>query len=535
MYGKPWGTDGWHRQPLRNGWENALAKCVGSKPATPVRFRPAASCVRRALLASVALAFVTGASLASLQVPAAAAMPGFSPYLNPDLYYDPYDRPNPILRPRPIVRPQPELKSGLKPNPRQDLKPEPAKDFGVMPKGPLQIVVSIADQHVTLYSNGVRVAQGPVSTGVQGRPTPTGVFSIIQKDRFHHSNLYSNAPMPFMERITWSGVALHEGPLPGYPASHGCIRMTHDFAARLWQVARLGVRVIVARTDVLPVDLAHPRLFQPKPKPPEPPVAGNDPDKHALSSAPINFAQATTSSPDTASDQTAGKPMVAPDPAAAAPAVDALRGQVEMGRPAATARVPAPVAAAAGEPVGAATKPALADPSKPAPDAVDPVKATPMPTPLRARTADQPVRHTGTVAVFISRKEKKLFVRQGMEPLFDMPVEIEHPEQPFGTHVFTALGFADNGARMRWNLMSMAAEPRQLISAKIGPKVPPGSRAPEAYLPQTAAQVLDRIHIPQEASDRIGEILSPGASLVISDQGLGQETGEGTDFIVLTR
>jgi lipoprotein-anchoring transpeptidase ErfK/SrfK len=528
-------TDGWYRQPLWNGWENALAKSVGSQPATPARFRPAASSVRRTLLASVALACVTGASLTSLQVPAAATMPGFSPYLSPYLYYDPYDRPNPILRPRPVVRPEPELKSGLKP----DLKPEPAKDFGAMPKGPLQIVVSIADQHVTLYSNGVRVAQGPVSTGVPGRPTPTGVFSIIQKDRFHHSNLYSNAPMPFMERITWSGVALHEGPLPGYPASHGCIRMTHDFALRLWQVAKLGVRVIVARSEVLPVDVAHPGLFQPKPKPPEPPVAGDDPDKHALSSASVNFAQATTSSLDTASDQTAGKPMAATDPAAAAPvAVDALRGAVEMGRPAApgiTARVPAPAAAAAGEPVGVATKPALADPSKPAPDAVDPVKATPMPTPLKARTADQPVRHTGTVAVFISRKEKKLFVRQGMEPLFDMPVEIEHPEQPFGTHVFTALGFADSGARMRWNLMSIAAEPRQLTSAKIGPKVAPGSRAPETYLPQTAAQVLDRIHIPQEASDRIGEILSPGASLVISDQGLGEETGEGTDFIVLTR
>jgi hypothetical protein len=160
---------------------------------------------------------VTGASLTSLQVPPAAAMPGFSPYLSPYLYYDPYDRPNPILRPRPVVRPEPELKSGLKPGPKPDLKPEPAKDFGVMPKGPLQIVVSIADQHVTLYSNGVRVAQGPVSTGVPGRPTPTGVFSIIQKDRFHHSNLYSNAPMPFMERITWSGVAAG---LPGLARLH---------------------------------------------------------------------------------------------------------------------------------------------------------------------------------------------------------------------------------------------------------------------------------------------------------------------------
>ena len=129
---------------------------------------------------------------------------------------------------------------------------EPKKDpgFGEMPKGPLQIIVSIGSQKVTLYSNGQRVATGPVSTGVPGHSTPMGVFSIIEKDRHHHSNIYSGAPMPFMQRITWSGVALHEGALPGHPASHGCIRMSHDFAQKLWPVTKLGVRVIVARGDV---------------------------------------------------------------------------------------------------------------------------------------------------------------------------------------------------------------------------------------------------------------------------------------------
>jgi hypothetical protein len=178
-------------------------------------------------------------------------------------------------------------------------------------------------------------------------------------------------------------------------------------------------------------------------------------------------------------------------------------------------------------------KPTVADPSKGGQDAGDPAKSLPMPTP-RGQVADQPVRHTGTVAVFISRKEKKLFVRQGFSPLFDVPVEIEPPEQPLGTHVFTALGFTDNGTRMRWNVMSMPAEPpHQQIAAKIGLKA--NARPAEVYLPQTPAQVLDRIQIPQEVRDRIGEILSPGASLVISDHGLGEETGEGTDFIVLTR
>jgi lipoprotein-anchoring transpeptidase ErfK/SrfK len=495
-----------------------LLKSVGSKSAPPARFRYAASSVRGSLLGSAALVLVAG--LTSL--PAAAAMSGFSPYYyHPEPYFDPYETPNPIVRPNP----QPDLKAGPKPSPKTTLKPEPAKDFGAVPKGPLQIVVSIADQHVTLYSNGVRVTQSPVSTGVPGRPTPTGVFSIIQKDRFHHSNLYSNAPMPFMERITWSGVALHEGPLPGYPASHGCIRLTHDFAARLWQITRLGVRVIVARNDVIPADFADPHLFEPKPKPPEPAVGGNDPDKQAQASSPVSFAQATIADPQAASDLgppggTLAKPIdgVAPD---------ALRGTV-------SAVVAAAAPAAATEPP--AGRPALDDPPKPAaPDAIDPAKATPLPAPPRTRTIDLPVKHTETVAVFISRKEKKLFVRQGFEPLFDVPVEIAHPEQPLGTHVFTALGFSDEGAHMRWNVMSVAGEPpRQLLSAKIGPKAQAASRVEDVRVPQTATQALDRIQIPQEALDRIGEILSPGASLVISDQGLGEETGEGTDFIVLT-
>jgi lipoprotein-anchoring transpeptidase ErfK/SrfK len=106
------------------------------------------------------------------------------------------------------------------------------------PQGPLQIIISIADQRVSLYDNGALIARSSVSTGTQCHPTPLGVFSVISKQRWHRSNLYSAAPMPYMQRITWSGIALHAGVLPGYPASHGCIRLTNGFATRPWHLTK---------------------------------------------------------------------------------------------------------------------------------------------------------------------------------------------------------------------------------------------------------------------------------------------------------
>ena len=97
-----------------------------------------------------------------------------------------------------------------------------------LPKGPLQIIISIADQRASLFDNGTLIARSSVSTGMEGHPTPLGVFSVISKQRWHRSNIYSAAPMPYMQRITWSGIALHAGVVPGHPASHGCIRLKND-------------------------------------------------------------------------------------------------------------------------------------------------------------------------------------------------------------------------------------------------------------------------------------------------------------------
>src|SRR5215510_9846163 len=145
-----------------------------------------------------------------------------------------------------------------------------------VPQGPLHIIVSTAKQRVTVYANGTPVGRAPVSTGMPDHPTPMGIFTVISKSRWHLSNIYSGAPMPYMQRITWSGIALHAGKLPGYPASHGCIRLPEHFAARLWGLSKIGARVIIARDEVEPVAIAHPRLPVPKKpenKPADAPVA----------------------------------------------------------------------------------------------------------------------------------------------------------------------------------------------------------------------------------------------------------------------
>lgn len=136
----------------------------------------------------------------------------------------------------------------------------------VAPAGPVLVLVSLPDQRATVYRNGVRIGEASVSTGKPGFETPTGVFTILQKKREHYSNLYDDAPMPFMQRLTWGGVALHAGHVPGYPASHGCVRLPHEFAEKLFDVTSRGMTVVITeRADVAPM-LAEPTLFPPVPK-----------------------------------------------------------------------------------------------------------------------------------------------------------------------------------------------------------------------------------------------------------------------------
>src|SRR6202795_1422546 len=204
------------------------------------------------------------------------------------LYYwqdsDPgYYRPDPMAQPRrQKVRRQSVKKEAL-----------PEKETGAKPQGPLIISVSNEKQKVRIYDSNGFFAESPVSTGMAGHSTPMGVFSIIQKQKLHHSNIYSGAPMPYMQRITWSGIAIHAGVLPGYPASHGCIRMPMVFAMKMWNWTRMGARVVVTPGEMTPASFSHPLLVTQKvaPQPAADPQADAPPapksDKASEADTPI--------------------------------------------------------------------------------------------------------------------------------------------------------------------------------------------------------------------------------------------------------
>jgi len=485
-------------------------------------------------------------------------------------------------------------------------------------KGPLMVVVSIAKQQLTLYDDGVAIARSRISTGVPSHPTPTGIFTVIQKSRWHRSNLYSDAPMPFMQRITWSGVALHAGVVPGHPASHGCIRMPTDFAIRMWRTTGNGTRVVVVQNDIAPAAIEHPALFK-RIQPPAPPAE----------SAPSADARLRPSLETTASEVSARKAEPAPQPGTTPPApvaapsapvsgakrsdadapepvkvaeagaVTVVRGgRIETGvpdvdRPASEASTlrssrsvlvkevpPAQIASDEGQgdaardraeetPAAADSDPATASVSPPAsavpqasplspdpaPAAASPAASVPQPAsgtpaadPSVAPAADKPLLapipgeattlRKGPISVFVSRKERRLYVRKGFAPVFDVPVTIADAGKPIGTHVFTALELKSDGATMRWNVLTVPDGPQKPAPARSGrQKHKNGEPAAAAPLSPTAsaAAALERIAIPENAAARISALMTAGASLIVSDEGLGPETGKETDFVVLTR
>ncbi len=475
-----------------------------------------------------------------------------------------------------------EIKAGVRHKKKTHVSKEP---FGNIPKGPLQIIISINQQKLHLYSDGAHVADAPVATGVPDHPTPLGVFNVIGKERHHRSNIYSRAPMPYMQRITWSGIAIHEGVGVGHPASHGCIRIPHDFAVRLWALTRLGAGVIIARPELRPQEFSNPHLFVHKEQPPAPiptaALAAVEPTKTAqttddskttdaatpaIAPVPIGDVRSVISPLDStkpaaaAEDATGAKnpePAVKPVDTAEtdqreAAGKSADRNPVDpqaptttdVNTPAAAADrnpAPAPSSAPPAPEDGASAALGTAGTLRPAIDAA--LETVPMPFPKPAELAK--ARKRAPIAIFVSRKTAKIYVRQDFAPLFDAPISIEHPGRPLGTHVFTAMQFMADGATLRWTVVSLPGvqPPRAAQKAQSRPErdgkrkrrgEPVAESAPDPP-PETPHEALARIQIPQDAINRISALIVPGSSLIVSDQGLGEETGEGTDFIVVTR
>jgi lipoprotein-anchoring transpeptidase ErfK/SrfK len=554
-----------------------------------------------------------------------------------------------------------------KPRHRQGKSIEAPQKEATKPQGPLIIAISIEKQNLKIYDANGLFAETPISSGMRGHSTPMGVFSVIQKQKLHHSNIYSGAPMPYMQRITWSGIAIHAGVLPGYPASHGCIRMPMAFAVRMWNWTKMGARVVVTPGEMIPAGFSHPLLVTNKVVPQ--PIAANEPqpdtraaakaDKAAdadvtarpaiaeasgeprstvghfdgvkpvmgeasattplreqthtadagalpTTNVPLTMSDAAPSGGDASNpevkpeaakseaepatakhDEVAGsddkpvenkslevaiiedksaetdaskaarasdEPVFAAQPSSSdAAAVDTSAS--ESNDPDATeaeAKVdhvkavpPKPDAPKSSEKPDESTK-AVTDASPSVPDVnkdptrlSDPEKsAASKPDPLTTA----PLRRAGQIAVFISRKDSKLYVRQNFAPLFEAPVTIAPSDRPLGTHVFTAQVDKTDANVLHWSVVSLPVPVRhaerrdddERMSRRR--KITGAAEIPAMALPDSPSEALDRITIPADAMARITQALSTGSSIIVSDQGIAAgETGEGTDFIISLR
>jgi hypothetical protein len=405
---------------------------------------------------------------------------------------------------------------------------------------PILAIVSLHDQRITIYDAQGWIFRAPVSSGQKGRETPAGIFSIIQKEAEHYSNLYDDAYMPHMQRITWSGIALHGGALPGYPASHGCVRMPFDFAARLFDETRLGLRVIVAPTDVAPVEIAHPVLFQPKPgagaeaaaRKAEADEAARRADQVRLAAAQAFREAAQAKVPVRVAEnlKLKAEAQLAAAETALGSAISAERKeQAEAAKAQAVARM------AELEAQWAAAKAEL----QPKLDAVTAAReAAAVAENARvaaAEAARQVARELEPISVLISRKTQRLYVRRGFEPILESPVTILDADRPIGTHVFTAMERSTGDTDMRWSVVSLEGDhPQGGTAEPHDPARMGGGREVEPKMtdPSSATAALDRIVLPQDALDRI-VVISPRSSLIITDEALSSETGKDTDFVVL--
>jgi lipoprotein-anchoring transpeptidase ErfK/SrfK len=379
---------------------------------------------------------------------------------------------------------------------------------------PVMAIVSIKSQQVTIYDADGWILRAPVSTGTTGRETPAGIFSVLQKDKDHHSNLYDDAWMPNMLRITWSGIALHGGPLPGYPASHGCVRMPYDFADRLFDKVRMGMRVIIAPNDAEPVEFSHPPLCASK--------------SEDIAAAPARAETLARAADEAARTALAAKSAAAAAAREAAPLAASLRKlkALKAGADAALAAAEKALAVAKTDHTKARAEElkqkAMARAEElqtqldtaegnakskldAAAAAQEAAKATEAKRAAAAKAVREAKLALEPVSVFISRATQRLYVRRGVEAILEVPVTIRDADKPIGTHVFTAAARGEGG--LRWTAVTIDSG-------------------------DSAQAALDRIGIPQDVLDRVAPTAFPRSSLIVSDEPLNRETNNRTEFVV---
>lgn len=394
---------------------------------------------------------------------------------------------------------------------------------------PIMAIVSIKSQQVTIYDAEGWILRAPVSTGVKERETPAGVFAIVQKNKDHRSNMYDDASMPNMQRITWNGLALHGGPLPGYAASHGCVRMPFGFAEKLFDMTRIGMRVIISPDDAAPADFSHPSLslFVPNAEV----IAAAPAKSQTLSREAADAAMAAEEAKKTAATAAresallatslrklerlkarADAELVSADKAVATAKTDQARAKAEDRQQKAAAKAAELAARFDADNANASSKLDAASAAKEAAKTAQTKKADTAKAALDAKLAVEPV------SIYISRATRTLYVRRnthkpapdGGGEVFDasieVPIAIRDPGKPLGTHVFTAV--ARNDAGLRWTAVS--------IDNSDGAK-----------------NALDRITIPKEILDRIAPTALPRSSIIISDEPLSEETNYRTEFVVV--
>jgi hypothetical protein len=409
------------------------------------------------------------------------------------------------------------------PHPAQPKEATASREAGE----PIMAIVSIKTQHVTFYDAEGWIFRAPVSTGVKERETPAGVFAVIEKDRDHRSSMYDDAWMPHMQRITWNGIALHGGPLPGYAASHGCVRMPFGFAEKLFNKTRIGMRVIISPNDAAPVEFSHPALLTPRAEaiaaaPAHAETLVREAAEAAKAAAETKKAAATAAR-ETASftsslrklellKRSADAEFASADKALAAANTDQAKARAEDRKQKAAAKATEAVTQLDTARANAKSKLDAAAAAKDAAKMAETKNAASAKAATEAKLAIEPV------SIYISRATQKLYVRRnthkpapdGGGEVFDAtieaPVTIRNPEKRIGTHVFTAMARKDAG--LRWSAVTIDDA-------------------------DDAKNALDRITIPKDVLDRIGPTALPRSSIVVSDEPLSAETNYRTEFVAV--